>query len=188
MIMLDKARTSVFIKVGAVILAILFVLGLMPLFNPSAAAEFFQSLFVSSKQPTEEQEIAKLKSIIKDDPDNVEALIDLGNAYFDRQSYEKAIEYYDRALKLKPNDVDVIVDKGVAYFELEQYDKALEQFRQATGEKPDHAKAWYNMGVVFKRQGDNINLEFAWSRYLELEPTGDRADEVRQELAQIQQQ
>lgn len=187
MIMLDKARASIFIKIIAVVIAISFVLSLMPFVGGAAISEFFKSIFVSSEQPTQEQEIAKLKSVIKKEPKNVKAHVDLGNLYFDGQNYEKAIEYYDLALKLNPEDIDVMVDMGTSHFRLDDPDKALEVFRRAVAVDPEHAMAWYNMGVVFKEQGDTVNVQFAWSRYLELEPTGEQAEQVRQELTQLQQ-
>ncbi len=185
MVLLDKTRAAIWIKVGAALLAIIFVMSFMPLFRGGVAADFFKSMFQSNRQPSEQLELAKLKKDVEKNPKDAKALVDLANYYYDHQDAKNAITYYTKALEIDPNNVDVRVDMGASYFALQNYDKALEAFRTATEMKPTHPQAWYNMGLVFKQKNDVPNQKFAWERFLVVQPTGEQADSVRQELAKL---
>lgn len=186
--MLDKRRASVFIKIGALILALIFIISFMPAglqsLKGGSISSFFKSLF-GGKRGEVEAEIERLERLVKTDPKNLSVLVQLGNSYYDIGRYAQAVKYYERALAIDPNNVDVRVDMGAAYYALGQQDKALEAFKTATQQNPNHAMAWYNMGVVYKAKGDIANLKFAWSRFLSIQPTGEQADRVRKELSQL---
>lgn len=184
MVLLDKRRTALWIKIGASLLALTFILSFIPALRDEGARDFFKSLFVAGGEPTQQQEILKLKQVLEKNPKDLASLIGLGNLYYDTGKPAEAITYYQRALDIDPKNVDVRVDMGTCYFELKDYDKAMEAFTTATEQKPDHATAWYNMGVVFRTKGDQVSTKYAWTRFLAVEPTGDRADQVRRELGQ----
>ncbi len=189
MIMLDKARASVWIKVGAVVIVLAFILAYIPSLNIGAMGDLFTSIFQGGSSSTDSQTQAKiiqLKDKINKTPKKATAkdYIDLANLYYDTQKYQNAITYYEQGLKLDPKNYDALTDLGASYFALKQNDKALEIFRQVTAEKPDQAMAWFNMGVVYQAKNDTPNMKFAWERFLALQPTGDLADQVRTQLSQ----
>ncbi len=51
---------------------------------------------------------------LKANPNNAEVLVQLGNLYYDGQSFPQAIDYYEKALKIQPNNADVRTDLGTA--------------------------------------------------------------------------
>lgn len=185
MVLLDKRRAALWIKIGAALLAVIFVLSFMPLFRSGGAADFFKTLFQSKKAPSEQAQLIKLKQDVEKNPKDAKALVKLADYLYDHQKPEEAITYYTKALEIDPNNIDTRVDMGTAYYDIQQFDKALEAFRAATDANPNHAIAWYNMGVVFKAKNDTVNQKFAWERFLAIQPTGEQADQVRQELANL---
>ena len=52
---------------------------------------------------------------LEKDPNDVQALIELGNDYYDAEDYTRAIEAYQKSLKLDPRNADVLTDMGVTY-------------------------------------------------------------------------
>src|SRR5215510_5789461 len=46
--------------------------------------------------------VQALNTILKSDPKNVDAVIQLGNVYFDAEQWEDAIQWYRKALELDP--------------------------------------------------------------------------------------
>ena len=48
----------------------------------------------------------------------MDALIEKGDALFDENKYDEAIEYYDRVLQVSPNDTETLFKKGEALFGL----------------------------------------------------------------------
>lgn len=191
MIMLDKARASLWIKIGAVIIIFAFVLAYIPLASTGALGDFFRSIFQSgsSSQTGQAQaNIILLKEKLKKNSKDIKTLDALGNAYYDQQKFQEAIVYYQMSLALKPDDYSVMTDMGACYFALKQTDKALEIFKKVTSDKPDQVMAWYNLGIVYKSKNDTPNMRFAWERFLALQPTGQQADQVRQQLSPQSQQ
>jgi cytochrome c-type biogenesis protein CcmH/NrfG len=116
-------------------------------------------------------EIAKMEEQLKSDPNNYEALVDLGNAYYDIDNPPKAIEYYERALRIKPNQAPILVDMGAMYRQSGDPDKALELFIRATQIDPDLSQAYFNLGMIYRMEkNDPASAARAWRKYLELEP------------------
>ena len=54
----------------------------------------------------------------------------MGNCYNYLKQYDKAIEYYDKVLRLDPDDLNGINNKGVALRDSRRYDEAIQQFQQ----------------------------------------------------------
>ncbi len=108
------------------------------------------------------------------DPQNLDLLVKLGNAYFDTNEPRRSIEYYERALEIKPDMPYVQADCGAMYRQIGQPDKAIELFRKAIELDPDLAQAYFNLGAVLRTEkNDPKGAAEAWRKYLELTPNPD---------------
>jgi tetratricopeptide (TPR) repeat protein len=67
-----------------------------------------------------------------------------------------------------------------------QADEALEALRRALALDPASAPAWLLMGEVQLARGETAQARLAYHRYLELEPAGRDADDVRSVLERLQ--
>jgi len=56
-----------------------------------------------------------------------------------------------------------------------------------THERPEHKNAWLNLGVVSRELGDRAGAVQAWERYLKLDPNGEHAADIRQEMESLKQ-
>ena len=63
-------------------------------------------------------QIQTLKEIVKKDPKNLPAWVELGNLYFDTDQPKEAIEAYSQYLAIKPDNPDVRTDMGIMYRKL----------------------------------------------------------------------
>lgn len=61
----------------------------------------------------------------------------LGNVYYRKSDYEKALENYSKALKLCDEDYKVYYDIAVTYIKLKDYNKAIENYTAALKLKED---------------------------------------------------
>jgi tetratricopeptide (TPR) repeat protein len=72
--------------------------------------------------------IQTLEEEVAQNPQNVKAWINLGNAYFDKDQYQEAIHAYENSLTIEPNNANVLNDLGVMYRRSKKPLKALEVF------------------------------------------------------------
>ncbi len=131
-------------------------------------------------------QIQTLKEIIKKDPKNLSALVELGNLYFDTNQPKEAIEAYSRYLAVKPDNADVRTDMGIMYRKLGQPDKAIEEFRKASQSDPKHTNSRYNTGLVLLHdKGDIKGAIKAWEEYLKVDPNSERAKRLRTQIEKM---
>lgn len=130
-----------------------------------------------------QQKITELKNIVAADPGNFQAWVSLGNEYFDSNRFMDAIEAYDKALAIQPNSPNVLTDQGVMFKNLGWFDRAIGNFSKANEIDPTHATSVYNLGIVYRYDlQDFAKAQEAWTRFLEINPTGPGSDRARQEL------
>jgi cytochrome c-type biogenesis protein CcmH/NrfG len=113
-------------------------------------------------------------------PARTDVLIKLGNAHFDRGANEGAIEAYSKALSIDPKNADVLTDLGIAYRRAGNPNRAVEAFRKAAQMDANHLNSRYNLGVVlFHDVNDKEGAIRAWEDFLQVEPKGERAEQVK---------
>jgi tetratricopeptide (TPR) repeat protein len=106
-----------------------------------------------------------------DNPQNVQAWIELGNAYFDSSQYEKAIRAYTRAVELKPDNANVLTDMGVMYRRAGKPQEAIKAFDRAIAVDPKHEVSRFNKGIVMLHDlKDTQGAIQAWEELLEVNP------------------
>jgi cytochrome c-type biogenesis protein CcmH/NrfG len=136
--------------------------------------------------PDIQNQISTLKSILKEDPKNLKALIELGNIYFDSEQPDPAIQAYSKALEIDPKNPDVRTDMGIMYRRKGDPDRAMTEFRRAAQDDPKHVNSRYNIGVVLLHdKGDIKGAIAAWEDFLKVEPAGPRADNIRNQMEKM---
>ncbi len=133
------------------------------------------------------QLVQSYKAALAKNPKDLEANTGLGNLEFDSGQWQKAIDYYSRALEIDPGNADVRVDRAVAYHATGQNDTAKKELLRVTREKPTHKNAWLNLGVVNRELGDRAGALRAWEEYLKLDPNGEHSAGIRQEIEGLKQ-
>jgi cytochrome c-type biogenesis protein CcmH/NrfG len=131
----------------------------------------------------DEARVQALQTIIASDPRNVEARIQLANAYFDGERFQEAIKWYEEALRLAPKNVNASTDLGVSYYYANQPDRALKQFDHSLSIDPRHAKTLLNQGIVraFGKQ-DLAGATASWQRVVELAPDSPEGQAAKRAL------
>ena len=130
-----------------------------------------------------QKQIDTLRSMLKDDPKNLNVLIQLGNLYFDAEQFNEAIEAYSRVLEIDPKNADVRTDMGIMYRKKRDYDRAIAEFKKAAEVDPRHVNSRYNLGIVLLHDKQDIKGAIkAWEDYLRVEPTGPRAENIRNQM------
>jgi cytochrome c-type biogenesis protein CcmH/NrfG len=131
-------------------------------------------------------QVQTLKDIVKKDPKNLPAWVELGNLYFDSDQPKEAVEAYSRYLAVKPDNPDVRTDMGIMYRKLGQFDRALEEFRKAAQGDPKHVNSRYNIGLVLLHDKQDIQGAIkAWEEYLKVDSNSERAQRIRAQIEKM---
>ena len=132
--------------------------------------------------------IQALKDIVKKDPKNLAAWVELGNLYFDSDQPRESIEAYSKYLAAKPDNADVRTDMAIMYRKLGDSDRALKEFRSAAEADPKHVNSRYNIGIVLLHDKQDIKGAIkAWEEYLKVDPDSERAKRVRGQMEKVKQ-
>jgi cytochrome c-type biogenesis protein CcmH/NrfG len=156
--------------------------------QPAAPASSGDAAAGGTRQPPalDEGKVQSLLTIIKSDPKNAGAHVQLANTYFDAERYPDAIKWYEEALKLDPKNPDASTDLGVSYYYSGRTDDALKQFENSLKMNPKHAKTLFNKGIVLafgKRDLEGATV--AWQQVVQLAPGTPEAQAAQQGLQGI---
>ena len=160
-------KQTLYISIGAALI-IGFLSGVVySVYNAPA----FQNQAASDDHEQESSIITSLELETQKNPDNVQAWIELGHAYFDSEQNEKAIISYEKALTILPGDTNVMTDLGVMYRRTGQPDKAIATFDAVLTLSPEHEQARFNKGVVLLNDFNDKQQALAeWRKLLEINP------------------
>jgi superkiller protein 3 len=117
--------------------------------------------------------LQKAVGIIDTDPD---AWMHLGLAYTIKREFQKALEYYEKALTLDKTNAWIHDSLGFIHFSIfqktgntENNDAALENFRKAIELDPRLASAYNGLGGAYKAEGQLDKAISAWEKSLEID-------------------
>ena len=131
-------------------------------------------------------EIENYKEILRKDPNNLQALIGIGNLYFDTKQDLLAIGNYQKALALDPSNVNVRTDMAVCYRRTGNPDRAVEELKKAISMDPRHAQSRYNLGVILIHdKNDPEGGLKAWEGLLENVPDYPYRDQLKAEITRM---
>ena len=130
------------------------------------------------------------------DNPTAENLHDLGRVYLSEKKFDKAIEQFEKAVKLAPDNAKIHNDLGVAMLEKAktQQEKNL---KLLTGAKEEFAKtieldrtlldAYFNQALCLQIMPGSPQAKEAWQKYLELDSKTGWAQEARENLNSLEE-
>lgn len=131
-------------------------------------------------------EVENYQEILRKDPNNLQALINIGNLYFDTRQDQLAIDHYQRALSIDPRNVNVRTDMAVCYRRRGNPDKAVEELKKVISIDPRHPQSRYNLGVILIHDKNDIEGGIkAWEGLLENVPDYTYRDSLKAEITKM---
>jgi tetratricopeptide (TPR) repeat protein len=92
-----------------------------------------------------------------------------GNDAIAKKQYDKAVVFFDKALKASPDDAVALVGRSRAYVQLGDMAKALADADAAVKKAPTYAPAFGQRGVIFKMKQQNPEALKDFSKAVELD-------------------
>ena len=118
----------------------------------------------------------------KEDPcEGVEELLALGKYESENKSYDKAIEYYTKAIELAPACYEAYFMRGYIHGTLgfmeqknEEYYKAIEDFDKVLEMDPNNPDALYYKGMCLSNLGEKEKAKEVYKNASEINPLAKR--------------
>ncbi len=120
------------------------------------------------------------------EPNNVAALISLGDANFMIQRFEKSQEYYERALKADSKNITVRLSLSNSYIFMQKPEEAVKQLDQILAIQKDYPEALFNKGLILlQSKRDTAGAKQIWTQLVGKHPDHPLAQEVKAELGRL---
>ncbi|HEX7137595.1 MAG TPA: sulfatase-like hydrolase/transferase, partial [Vicinamibacterales bacterium] len=129
-----------------------------------------QARELSRHDQESDEGLRALQRVIADDPKVIDAWFMLGNEYYRRRDYTRAISQYARALELKPDYDLVVINMANAYRALGKDEEAMLGYRRFMELDPKNAQIRYEAAQILIDSGKLDAAAEELNRALALEP------------------
>jgi tetratricopeptide (TPR) repeat protein len=119
---------------------------------------------------TWKNETSILSQILKNNPKNPVAVMRLGNIYYEKGLYNKALGIFNTLLVKNPYSWQAYNQIGNIYRELGQFDKALEAYNKSIEINPKDEIPYVNIGLIYEAQNKYKEAMEIFIRGLKIEP------------------
>ena len=130
------------------------------------------------------QQLEMLKKQVEQNPNNFDALVQLGNMYMDVAKFPQAIDYFNRALAVR-EEPSVRTDLGICYKQSGQMEQARDAFRKVATEQPDQWQAIYNLAIVDGEMKDYADARVQLAKLKQMRPADPEVAKLEQALAAV---
>ncbi|HMA04450.1 MAG TPA: tetratricopeptide repeat protein [Methanomicrobiales archaeon] len=101
-------------------------------------------------------------------PNDADYLYEVSLELSDAGKFESAIDLLTKALILRPQFPVAWYQKGVCQVQLDKVDDALASYDTCLNHDPYHAEAWFNRGMLLKKQGQHEEGDRSVKRAIDL--------------------
>ncbi len=201
--MLDRDKINFWIRIGAIALAVIFIGSFVLMGVGSNMNYSILDLLGSSQQEEQQQQttgaeeqIAQAQTELEGDPENPRIIRRLAGLYLQNGQTERATQVLEQGREVAPNDPVVALYLGQAYEQRAQgvadeeerktaYEDAGEAYAAAARLQEDNPQAYLAAGQVYEQAGDKGRAIQYYNGYLDADPDGEQADEVRERISNL---
>ena len=115
--------------------------------------------FATGENPSEVTEAAGIdvsenRELLQSDPNNIEALTNIGNDFYSSGQYDSALLYYERILNVDSKNSSGLYNKALAFYQKKEYQKSMDLLRQCVSLYPENPDAYVVMGDNYYAQNE----------------------------------
>ena len=144
-----------------------FLLVLMVLFALAALTLVGQTKRASPKIPKQSASTSPATSRAA----QADSLNNLGVGYMNQQQFEKALGYFRRAYALQPRLTIARLNQAIALLNLQRMEQATAILLDIVKHDPQNVRAWYNLGLLYKSEGQAEPAADAFEHVTKLDRT-----------------
>src|SRR5262249_24426028 len=130
---------------------------------PKALPTEFEDVAIVARKNVEQGKYRtaekQYQTILTTDPNNLDALSNLGVVYFRTGKMRSAESTLKKALAIAPNDDFVLTTLGIVHYRQPRFDDALNELRKAMEINPNSATAHNYLGITASQKGRQQEAE-----------------------------
>ena len=134
--------------------------------------------------PLDTERVAELMATVQQDPNNKDALFELGERFFEAGEWQTSINWLTKLIAVDPGNLFAMTDIGTANFNLGQPDVAKTTWLKVLEIDPNYVQAHYNLGFLYANV-EPQDLDAArreWETVIQLAPDSDLASTAQVHL------
>ncbi len=150
--------------------------------SPIAASEASPSAAPSAG--LDEAQVAALMARVQSDPNDTDALMALGDAFFAAGEYDVAGNWLAKLVAIQPTNARALLALGAADYNAGNLSEAEQSWLQVVDLDPENVEAHYDLGWAYLQQepSDLDAVRREWTKVLDLAPGTEVAQRVQQHL------
>jgi Flp pilus assembly protein TadD len=130
---------------------------------PKALPNDLQDVAIAARKNVEQGKYRtaekQYQTVLAKDPENLDALSNLGVVYFRTAKIRSAESTLKKALAIAPNDDFVLTTLGIVHYRQARFDDALKELRKAIEINPSSATAHNYLGITASQKGRQQEAE-----------------------------
>ncbi|MCE2928685.1 MAG: tetratricopeptide repeat protein [Candidatus Caenarcaniphilales bacterium] len=126
--------------------------------------------------------LAEYQTILKEDPNNLSALLGAANNFRTLGFKEEAAAMYKETLNHYPNDLFANYNYGLLMQESKNLDEAKSHYEKVIGLNPNFIQAYYVLGLVYWNQGEKDKAKDYWNKFSSVSSDQNLKDQIKKIL------
>ena len=202
--MMDRNKVNFWTRVGAVALAVIFLVSFAFVGIGANADINLLGLFGGSQDQNQEQaqtsdpqeQVSQAEQELEGDPENPRLIRRLAGLYLQNGQTDKAVEVLEDGREAAPDDPVIALYLGQAYGGQAQavtdeeeraatYKQAGDAYATAVELQEDKPQPYLLAGQAYDQAGEKGKAIEYWNGYLDLEPEGEEAEAVKERIASL---
>ncbi len=129
--------------------------------------------------------VQRYREILKEDPNNKEALLSIAELAFQGGLLDKAQNYYERYLVVAPDDIRAKTNYSLTLVQIGEVKKAVSLLNEITKNNPTVFQPFLTLAVAEQAQGNISNAEIAAKKALKLAPDAEGKQLIEKFLSSL---
>jgi tetratricopeptide (TPR) repeat protein len=121
--------------------------------SPDDADARLSLVMAYEKSALYDKAIDQCQQILRQEPNHVEAICQMGKMLFMTGAHDRASQDYDRALRINPNHVQTLISRALLRSKIGRYNEAERDLKQVLEYNPETSVACYHLGVLYTKRG-----------------------------------
>lgn len=142
----------------------------------SASVKIFYNLgLIRSLNGRHKEALDAYELVLKLNPNDVEALINMSSTYSDLKNYQGSLTTADRAIKISPHIPEAWVNRGAALCNLNLYEDSIQSYQEACRLNPLCFDAWLGLCLPLNKIGKHSDALIACDESIRLQVNSEMA-------------